>query len=67
VTQWPTHLDHVYPREGRSGDEHDAYATARWMVDMASRGALAACFDPPPPAPAERALAELEGWILGVR
>jgi hypothetical protein len=36
------------------------------MADMAARGALAACFDPPL-APAERALAALEGWILGVR
>ena len=44
----------------------NAHATARWMADMASRGALAACFDPPL-APAERALAALEGWILGVR
>ena len=52
--------------DDRSPDEQDAYATARWMADMASRGALAACFDPPL-APAERALAALEGWILGVR
>ena len=51
--------------DDRSPDEQDAYATARWMADMASRGALAACFDPPL-APAERALAALEGWILGV-
>ncbi len=33
---------------------------------MAARGALAAYFDPPL-NPAERAVAELEGWILGIR
>lgn len=53
-------------RDVRSADEQDAYATARWMADMASRGALAACFDPPLTS-AERAVAALEGWVLGVR
>lgn len=33
---------------------------------MAERGALAGYFAPPL-TPAERAIAELEGWILGVR
>jgi hypothetical protein len=55
-----------YPRDERSGDEQDAYATARWMVDMAARGALASYFQPPL-TPAERAVAGLEGWIFGVR
>lgn len=55
-----------YPRGTRSGDEHDAFAVARWMADMAERGALAGYFAPPL-TPAERAIAELEGWILGVR
>jgi len=43
-----------------------AYATSRWMADMASLGVLAGYFAPPL-APAERAVAALEGWILGVR
>jgi hypothetical protein len=43
-----------------------AYAAARWMADMVARGALEACFDPPL-ALSERAVASLEGWILGVR
>ncbi|MGE0098457.1 MAG: hypothetical protein AB7S86_08910 [Hydrogenophaga sp.] len=55
-----------YPREQREPDEHDAYATARWMADMAARGALQACFAPPL-TPMERDVAELEGWMLGVR
>jgi hypothetical protein len=36
------------------------------MADMAARGALAACFDPPL-SPDERAAAALEGWILGMQ
>jgi hypothetical protein len=63
---YPSLFRNRYARDDRSPDEQDAYATARWMAEMASRGALAACFDPPL-APAERAVAELEGWILGVR
>ncbi len=55
-----------YPREQRESDEHDAYATARWMADMDARGALDACFDPPL-TPMERDVAALEGWMLGVR
>ena len=55
-----------YPREQRDSDEHDAYATARWMADMNARGALEACFEPPL-TPMERDVAELEGWMLGVR
>ncbi len=55
-----------YPREGRSADEHDAYATARWMAEMSARGALDSYFAPPLTL-AERAIASLEGWILGVR
>lgn len=63
---YPSIFRNRYPREGRSGDEQDAYATARWMADMAARGELAAYFDPPL-APAERAVAAVEGWMLGVR
>ena len=55
-----------YAREQRESDEHDAYATARWMADMAARGTLEACFQPPL-TPMERDVAELEGWMLGVR
>ncbi|OSZ74991.1 hypothetical protein [Hydrogenophaga sp. IBVHS1] len=55
-----------YPREQRETEEHDAYATARWMADMAARGELEACLQPPL-TPMEREVAELEGWMLGVR
>ena len=55
-----------YGPEQREAVGQDAYATARWMADMAGRSALAACFNPPL-TPMERHLAELEGWMLGVR
>jgi len=63
---YPSIFRNRYPREARTPDEQDAYATARWMAEMAARGALAGYFDPPLD-PAERAVANLEGWILGVR
>ena len=56
-----------YPRAGCAADEQDAYATARWMADMAERDALAAYLAPPPLSEAERALVGLAGWILGER
>ena len=62
---YPSLFRHRYPREQRSPDEQDAYATARWMADMATRGALDGYFKPPL-TPAERAGAELEGWIFGI-
>ena len=46
--------------------QQDAYATARWMAGMDSQGALAGYFAPPLTL-GERAVADLEGWIFGVR
>jgi hypothetical protein len=66
VEVYPSMFRRRYPRELRESDEHDAYATARWMADMAARGALESCFQPPL-TPMERDVAELEGWMLGVR
>jgi|APFre7841882590_1041340.scaffolds.fasta_scaffold22424_2 hypothetical protein len=66
VEVYPSIFRSRYPREDRTADEQDAFATARWMADMAERGALAQYFSPPL-SDAERTLAGLEGWILGVR
>lgn len=63
---YPAIFRHRYPRDGRTANEQDAYATAMWMADMAGRGELAAYFCPPL-RPAEVSMASLEGWILGVR
>lgn len=66
VEVYPSIFRHRYPREGRTPDQQDAYATARWMQEMHARGALDGYFTPPLSV-AERAVAELEGWIFGVR
>ena len=65
VEIYPSMFRNRYAREGRTADEQDAYAAARWMADMDARGALASYFAPPL-TDLERATAEREGWILGV-
>lgn len=66
VEVYPSIFRNRYPRDSRTSDQQDAYATARWMADMAVRGALDGYFLLPL-TPTERAVAELEGWIFGVR
>lgn len=51
--------------DGRTGDEQDAYAVARWLAETSARGELFRYFAPPL-TPLERRLADREGWILGV-
>lgn len=66
VEVYPSLFRRRYPRAERSGDEQDAWSTARWMAEMAARGALGDYFAPPL-LESERAVAALEGWIFGVR
>ncbi len=54
-----------FPVEGRTLDQHDAYAVAAWMRNMDREGRLDEFFHPNL-NPAERAQARIEGWILGV-
>jgi hypothetical protein len=63
---YPALASAAFPREGRSGDQHDAYSLARWMEETDAAGALAGFFEPPLEAN-ERAEAQVEGWILGLR
>lgn len=62
---YPSRWRKEFPMEGLTVDQHDAYAIAAWMRRADLDGSLAACFHPAL-APAERAVAEIEGWILGV-
>jgi hypothetical protein len=62
---YPSLVRARYPREGRSVDEQDAYAVARWLCEMDRRDRLERFFDPPLDR-RERARARREGWILGV-
>ncbi|MEM7543577.1 MAG: hypothetical protein AAF384_18615 [Pseudomonadota bacterium] len=63
---YPSLFRRRYPRQGRTVDEQDAFALGRWLKDMDSRGELLHYFNPPLTLP-ERRMAQLEGWILGVR
>jgi hypothetical protein len=62
---YPSVFRNRYPKEGRTADEHDAYAVARWLQEMSGRGELGRYWNPPLTAE-ERGVAEREGWILGV-
>lgn len=54
-----------YPQGSRTGDEHDAFATASWLRDTDADGNLPRYFDVPLRA-GQLKIAVLEGWILGV-
>jgi len=54
-----------FARQDRTADQHDAYSVARWLSGADHDGRLPG-FLKPSLDPSERALAEVEGWILGV-
>ena len=62
---YPALFRRRYPVEDRTTDQHDAYATCRWLQEMDHFNYLPRFFTPPL-APDERAVASIEGWILGV-
>ncbi len=62
---YPSLWSHAYPVDGRTGDQHDAYSAAAWLRDTDARGELNQFFSPQLTS-AERAVADVEGWILGV-
>ena len=53
-----------FARQDRTGDQHDA-GIAAWLSRADRDGSLAA-FLKPDLTPPERAVAQVEGWILGV-
>lgn len=63
---YPSLFRNRYEREGRTADEQDACAVARWLAEAGARGLLPRYFEPPFMLP-ERLRAEREGWILGGR
>ena len=62
---YPSLWKHLFPREARTPDQHDAYAIAAWLSQADNGGQLSG-FLQPALTPVERAVAEVEGWILGV-
>ena len=54
-----------FPPEERTPDQHDAFCVATWLA-RADRDGLLPAYLHPDLSPAERAVAQVEGWILGV-
>jgi hypothetical protein len=63
---YPTLWSRSFAIEDRTSDQHDAYSAAEWMRQADRDGRLEAFFQPCL-TPSERTLAQVEGWILGVR
>jgi hypothetical protein len=62
---YPALWSRSFAREGRMGDQHDAYSITTWLSRADRDGSLAAFLKPDLTAP-ERTMAQVEGWILGV-
>lgn len=62
---YPALWSRGFARDGRTGDQHDAFSIAAWLAMADRDGSLATFLRPCLSAP-ERAAAQVEGWILGV-
>lgn len=65
VEVYPALWSRSFAREGRTGDQHDAYSAAAWLSRADRDGRLAGFLNPALTSP-ERTIAQAEGWILGV-
>jgi hypothetical protein len=65
VEVYPALFKRRYSRGDRSADQHDAYAVARWLQEADQGGSLER-YVAPPLSSTDQAVAEIEGWILGV-
>jgi hypothetical protein len=55
-----------FAAESRTGDQHDAYSVAAWMREADRDRGIRGFFEPDLTGN-ERAIAAIEGWILGVK
>jgi hypothetical protein len=62
---YPALWNRVFPCEGRTADQQDAFATAEWLRRADANGTLAK-FLCPEIESLDRKTAEIEGWILGI-
>jgi hypothetical protein len=62
---YPALWNRTFASEERNAHQQDAYSIARWMQQSDAAGTLVGHFQPQL-LPAERAVAECEGWILGL-
>ncbi len=63
---YPSLWNRGFAREGRDGHQHDAYSVAAWLRRADLDGTLPEFLNPSL-TPAERKVARIEGWILGVK
>jgi hypothetical protein len=63
---YPSLWNRNFAREERTPDQHDAYSAAAWMKKADLDGSLPGFFEPSL-TPVEREIAQIEGWILGIR
>jgi hypothetical protein len=62
---YPALCSRNFAQDDRTSDQHDAYSVAAWLQGADRDGRLAGLFAPSLSA-AERKMADIEGWILGV-
>lgn len=62
---YPALYSAEFPREDRTGDQHDAYSVATWLARADETGELQAALRPVL-SPDLAKVAAVEGWILGV-
>jgi len=65
VEVYPSLFRKRFPKDGRTDDQHDAYAVAKWLRRVDETGYLPQFFSPSLNAD-ERLTAQIEGWILGL-
>jgi hypothetical protein len=63
---YPSLWSRNFLREDRTQDQHDAYSVAAWLRQTDLDGSLARYLSPTL-STAERTVAQVEGWIFGVR
>jgi len=66
VEIYPSLWNRSFVREGRTPDQHDAFSVTAWMRNADHDGSLSSFFNPCLSA-VERTLAQVEGWILGIK
>jgi hypothetical protein len=62
---YPALWNRSFPADGRNSHQHDAWCAAAWMRLADADGALERFLNPPI-SDADREIARIEGWILGV-
>lgn len=65
VEVYPSLWNRSFAREDRTADQHDAYVVSAWLKEADFNGSLTQYLNPSL-SPGDRAVAQVEGWILGV-